>query len=179
MNQDGSDSDEEKYKNWGRCQCCNKGGVLWLPRDTCNQDGIVYEHDLVNMYRTQKIVGTELQDRVIQALVTSTKENEVQVFFKIISEMMGIDNENLKEAFANDRIEMTIEWEFSRELEFNNVQQIIKNCYYINDFHDFETYDNNYLSISRSEYLCMLEVGTIWLINQYIRDLPVAPVKQS
>jgi hypothetical protein len=164
-------------QNWGRCRYCNKGGLLFLLCETCNQDGIVYEHDLVNMYRNQKITGKELEDRVIQVLVTSTRENEVQLFFKVISEMMGIDNENLREAFANDRIEMTTELKYSTELDYNNVQAIIKNSYYINNFHAFETDDHNYLTISISEYLCMLEVGTIWLINQYIRDVPIAPIE--
>jgi hypothetical protein len=182
MNTDVSHYYEEELlqqQNWGRCRNCNKGGLLMLVCATCNQDGIVYQADLVNMYRQQKITGQELEDHVIQVMVTSTKENEVELFFKVVSEMMGIDNENLKEAFVKDRIEMLAELRYSKELEYNNVQKIIQNSYYINEFHEFETDDHNYLSISLNEYFCMLEVGTIWLLNQYLRDLPVAPINNT
>jgi hypothetical protein len=179
MNQDVSSYYEEELlqrQNWGRCRNCNKGGLLMSRCNTCNQDGIKHQPDLVNMYRKQKITGKELEDRVIQVMVTSTKENEVELFFKVISEMMGIDNENLNEAFVMDRCEMLAEVGYSRELEYNNVQQIIRNSYYLNEFDDFETDDHNYLSISQCEFFCMLEVGTIWLLNQYLRDLPIAPI---
>jgi hypothetical protein len=165
-----------KKENWGRCRNCNKGGLLMLRCETCKQDGIVYQADLVNMHRKQKITGKELEDRVVQVMITSTIENEVELFFKVISEMMGIDNENIKDKFVNDRIEMLGEVGYSRELEYNNVQLLIKNSYYLNDFDDFETDDNNYLSMSQDEYCCMLEVGSIWLLNQYLRDLPIAPI---
>lgn len=83
---------------------------------------------------------------------------------------MGVDNANIITYFANDRIELV------NFLELYNVYDVMANSYHLYDVGEYETNDHNYFDILQNEYLVMLEVGALWLINQYRRDLPMATV---
>jgi hypothetical protein len=52
------------------------------------------------------------------------------------------------------------------------------NSYHVYDVEEFQTKKNIYFKIQQSEYLVMLEVGVIWLLNQYRRDLVTATISE-
>jgi hypothetical protein len=140
---------------------------------TCNHEN-AYEDDIVNIPRNQVIVGLELKERVIETLLISQIENELFYFFKVNGDAMGIKQRCALSYFAYDRIELV-----SELLDLNNEKDVMAHSYHVCDVTEFQTIKNIYFSIPQMEYLVMLQVGAIWLVNQYRRDLIFATVNEG